>query len=163
ADTERQDEGPGAVVDADPVVSIPELQPEQDLRQIVTARGELIQDLALRQQPRLLDVIERAGGVQQPDDDPPVGLGAGYGALVSEGWHRSRACGHEVTGRAGADGAAYALGRAIVLLRLPVSPHLWQYPCASPGGGEWPRVLSIVWIGAFSKSCRRMRAFPTRS
>ena len=58
-DAEGKHHRTGAVVHRHRIVRIRQLQPEQDLRQIVAARGELVEHLARRQQPRFLDVIER--------------------------------------------------------------------------------------------------------
>ena len=72
AHSEREHQRARSVVDSDAVVRIRQLQAEKDLREVMTARRELIEHLALRQQARLLDVIESARGVEQRYDATPV-------------------------------------------------------------------------------------------
>ena len=74
---EREHQRTRAVVNRQPVVRIRELQPEQDLRQVMTARRELVEHLALGHEAGLLDVVEGARSVHERDDADPVGRVAG--------------------------------------------------------------------------------------
>jgi len=74
---EREHERTRAVVHRHPVVRIRELQPEQDLRHVMTARRELVEHLALGHEAGLLDVVEGARSVHERDDADPVGRVAG--------------------------------------------------------------------------------------
>src|SRR6516164_4256011 len=55
--TECQHERARTVVDRDAIVRVPKLQTEQDLGEVMPTRRELIQHLALGDEPRLFDVI----------------------------------------------------------------------------------------------------------
>ncbi len=94
ADSEREHERTGTVIDGDAIVRVRQLLPEEDLREIVAARGELVQHLTLGQQLRFFDVIECARGVQQIRNPVPVGVaprGAGRLADTVQGAGR---CSH---------------------------------------------------------------------
>src|SRR5262249_43898425 len=83
---------------------IPELQTKQDLGEVMSARGELVQHLALGHEARLLDVIESARGVEQRCDAVPVGpriLRCSIGGVrhgSGPDWHRhtSLKCGAQL-------------------------------------------------------------------
>ena len=70
---ERQQNGPRAVIAADRVVRIGELRAEQDLRHVMAARGELVEDLALRGEHLLFQLVQRARELDAGRRLAPVG------------------------------------------------------------------------------------------
>ncbi len=58
--SQAEQQRPRAIVRTDPVLGAREVSAQQHLGEIVSARGELIQHLALRHQPGFLDIVERA-------------------------------------------------------------------------------------------------------
>jgi len=58
--TQRQQQRSRTIVGANTIACFSEQLAEQDLGDIVTARGELIEHLACRQQARFLELIEGA-------------------------------------------------------------------------------------------------------
>ena len=64
-------------------MTVGEALAEQDLREVVAARGELVDDLLLRHQHLFFELVEAAGDVQQMHDGSPVAGGAGRGGRVA--------------------------------------------------------------------------------
>ncbi len=92
-DAQSEHQRARTVVDGDSVVRVGQVLTENDLRKVVTARGELIEHLALGQEPGFLDVIERARSVQKICDPSPVRLPAGAGRSAGVGQGQDR-CSH---------------------------------------------------------------------
>ena len=83
---ERQHQRPRAVVHTDAVACTRQHLTEQRLRDVVTARGELVEDLALRQQLRLFQLIQGTRNQHRVDDALPIELGRGdWGAASVRG------------------------------------------------------------------------------
>src|ERR1700723_1171647 len=68
----REQDGTGAIIAADCVGRAWELRAKKNLSQVVTARGELVEALALGQAPCLFEVIEPARDMHEKGDAPPV-------------------------------------------------------------------------------------------
>ncbi len=67
-----QRERPRPIVRRHAVAPAGQLQPQQDLGHVVAPRAKLVQNLALREQARLLDRIERAGNEDRAQYGCPV-------------------------------------------------------------------------------------------
>ena len=94
---ERQHQRPRAVVHTDAVACAGQHLSEQHLGDVVAARGELIEHLAFRQQPRFLQLIEGARhqhGMHDPlpihSAGGPVGLDSGVGSALIRFLSRER-------------------------------------------------------------------------
>jgi hypothetical protein len=72
---QRQQQRPRAIIAAGGV-AVPELQPEQHLRQVMAARRKLVEHLLFRDEPLFLDPVHGATGQHQPGDRLPVDLRA---------------------------------------------------------------------------------------
>src|SRR5262249_19095518 len=87
--------------------------------------GKLVEDLALRQQPGLLDVIEGPREMQEVGDPFPVDC-------RSPAWS-NRDCGCHHCGSPWTERAVYVAGHAIILpLLLTLSEYGQYYCCLSP-------------------------------
>ena len=79
--SQAQQQRPRSVVAAHAVLQSVELRAQQHLGEIVAARGELIQNLALAQQGRFFEIVERARNGNLLQHRPPIdGAGRRQGA-----------------------------------------------------------------------------------
>src|SRR6185437_31293 len=72
AQAQREQQRPRTIVCADTVVRIGEQTPEQNLAQLMSARGELIEDLALGKQFAFFKLIERPRKKEHPRNSGPI-------------------------------------------------------------------------------------------
>ena len=70
--SQGEEQGPGAVVPAHRIPGPGELAAQEDLGDVVAARRELVEHLALRQERALLEIIERARDRDPTHHGPPV-------------------------------------------------------------------------------------------
>jgi hypothetical protein len=70
--SEREGERPRTIIRRDRVAPAGELQAEEHLGDVMSARAELVKDFAIRDEPRLLERIERAGYEDRAKNGFPV-------------------------------------------------------------------------------------------
>src|SRR3546814_20978399 len=69
---QRQEQRPRAGIAADRVLRLVEARAEHDLRHVVTARGELVAHLLLRNELRPFDIVEGGADLDERGDEAPV-------------------------------------------------------------------------------------------
>ncbi len=69
---EREQKRPRAIIAAGGVAAVGETASEQRLGHIVAARGELVEDLALGDEPFLLELVQRPAELDDVGDPPPI-------------------------------------------------------------------------------------------
>ena len=78
-DTDREEQRAGAVIARRRVAGMRQVQAEQHLRHIVTARGELVEHPPRGKQRPLLEIVQCAAGQHEAEHAGPVGFGPRIG------------------------------------------------------------------------------------